>query len=375
MKKTLLSLALLGSFAGTAAAADVTLYGIADLGLTYSYSDADDGTGSTNSFSMTSGNQSGSRFGLRGSEDLGNGLKVGFVLENGFSADTGTLGQGSRLFGRQATVSLSGDFGEVAFGRTGQLNSGLGTYGLTGNMSPFGSSFAGSVEISTYMVGATRVDNSITYKSPTFAGTTVYAQYSLNSNTREEYDEGKSATNRYGALGATYANGPFKAVLVADWYNWSTQAYADPDDGFSVTLGGSYDFEVVKAYLGVQYFDNMFQKSSGQSTSDTYATIGIADNAFKGYGVMVGLDAPVAGGTAMVAFGYADGEAAETLTTTTAQNEFTRIGGSVGYVYPFSKRTNVYAVGAYYQDKFTTVAGTETKPAEGQVTVGIRHRF
>ena len=81
---------------------------------------------------------SGSRFGLKGTEDLGNGMKVGFVLENGFSADSGTLGQDSRLFGREAQVTLYGDFGQVSFGRLGAMIGGNGTYALFGAVvSPF----------------------------------------------------------------------------------------------------------------------------------------------------------------------------------------------------------------------------------------------
>ena len=69
---------------------------------------------------MDSGVNSATRFGLRGSEDLGNGLKVGFKLENGFSSDSGKLGE-DRLFGREATVNVSGDFGTVYMGRLGTL--------------------------------------------------------------------------------------------------------------------------------------------------------------------------------------------------------------------------------------------------------------
>lgn len=101
MKKTLIALAAMSAFAaaGTAAAADVTLYGKADLGLHYTYNKVD-GQDAVNSFDMKSGQNAGSRFGLKGTEDLGNGTKVGFILENGFNADDGTMGQDSRLFGR-----------------------------------------------------------------------------------------------------------------------------------------------------------------------------------------------------------------------------------------------------------------------------------
>lgn len=128
MKKTLAALAVLGAFAaGSAYAADVTLYGVVDLGLKYTHSDSDiKGEDATDKLEMASGMQSGARFGLKGTEDLGNGYKVGFVLENSFSADDGTLGNSGRLFGRESQVNLSGAFGEISFGRVGQLTSGNG---------------------------------------------------------------------------------------------------------------------------------------------------------------------------------------------------------------------------------------------------------
>ena len=128
MKKTLAAVAVLGAFAtGSVAAADVTLYGVVDYSLKYSRVDSDKANeDAVNNFEMASGAQSGSRFGLKGVEDLGNGMRVGFVLENGFSADDGSLLQGSRLFGRESQVFVNGAFGEVSFGRVGQLVSGNG---------------------------------------------------------------------------------------------------------------------------------------------------------------------------------------------------------------------------------------------------------
>ena len=109
MKKTLAALAVLGAFAGSAMAADVTVYGIVDVGVKYVHSDPDDSTkATTDSFTMAAGNQSGNRFGLKGVEDLGNGYKVGFKLENGVSTDDGTLGQDGRLFGREAALTVYG---------------------------------------------------------------------------------------------------------------------------------------------------------------------------------------------------------------------------------------------------------------------------
>lgn len=374
-KKTLAAVAVLGAFAGSALAADVTLYGVVDLGLKYTHVDPDDGTSSTDNLEMKSGGQSGSRFGLKGSEDLGDGLKVGFVLENGFDADTGSLGNNGRLFGREAQVNLSGAFGEVSFGRVGQLTSGNGTYGLAGALTPFGTSFAGSVESSTYFVGYSRMDNTITYKSPSFAGLNVYAQYSFDVNSKGSVadTEGKSSANRYYALGATYANGGLKLVGTVDGYNWSTKRFGkDVDDGYAVTFGGSYDFQVAKAYVGMQYFDNMYKTTADdKDTSDSFAKVGAGiDGQIEGYGVTVGADAPVMGGTAMLAVGYTDTEATE------GAAESTRYGASVGYTYSLSKRTNVYGVAAWYQDKIENVAGKEDRdPSTATVYVGLRHKF
>lgn len=85
MQKTLAALAVCGAFAGSAMAADVTLYGILDTGVGYSHVDFDGQKEKTDNFSMMAGQASGSRWGLKGTEDLGNGLTVGFILESGLS--------------------------------------------------------------------------------------------------------------------------------------------------------------------------------------------------------------------------------------------------------------------------------------------------
>lgn len=83
---------------------------------------------------MVSGQYIGSRFGIKGSEDLGNGYKAGFVLESNIKTDDGSLGQGGRLWGREARVYLSGDFGEVSFGRVGPIVGGNGPYARFGHV-------------------------------------------------------------------------------------------------------------------------------------------------------------------------------------------------------------------------------------------------
>ena len=287
----------------------------------------------------------------------------------------------------------------------------LGSYGITGNLSPFGTSWSGAVEGSTFMVGYGRMDNTITYKSPEFAGVRVYAQYSFDGNTKDEWTdsytvdgktysdslsgtEGKSSATRYAAIGATYGIGGLNLVATVDWYNWSnayTQAFegttadngkwvhdGDVDDGYAITLGGSYDFQVVKAYLGAQYYDNMFAGSSNADEAIDLAKIGFGtDYQFKGYSVMAGVDAPLFGGTGMFAVGYADVEATD-CDADEEKPEMTRWGVSAGYTYPLSKRTNVYGVAAWYQDSIDNedgVKGVDRDPSNAILFVGMRHKF
>lgn len=181
MKKTLAALSVLGAFAGSSLAADVTLYGVIDTGLVYQHADADlPDVDTVDTFQMKSGVTAGSRFGLKGTEDLGNGLKIGFVLENGFVSDTGSFTQNNRLFGREAQLNLSGAFGTVAFGRMGSLASGNGTFGLLGSLSPFGTSWGEyAANASTVMSGFDRYDNTVTYATPAFAGFKAYASIRL----------------------------------------------------------------------------------------------------------------------------------------------------------------------------------------------------
>ena len=111
-KKSLIAVAVLGATAFSVQAADVTMYGKVDLGLQYKSSEVTVGDKTMvdeDTFSMENGRNSASRFGIKGSEDLGNGMKVSFQLENGFKADSGEFKTSGKLFDRQATVALSSD--------------------------------------------------------------------------------------------------------------------------------------------------------------------------------------------------------------------------------------------------------------------------
>ena len=391
MKKTLAAVAVLGAFAGSALAADVQLYGIVDTGLAYVHGDADGLGEDFDSFSMESGQGSGSRWGIKGTEDLGNGLTVGFILEDGFNSDDGS--ESGVMFNRESSIFLQGGFGKIAFGRMGALNNGQSSWAKIGMINAFGTSYGEyTARADRVLTTAAQWDNMIAYETPDFAGFKVYAQYGMG-NAVADYDseENESSSDRFYAIGATYNNGPFAAYLAVDSINyasWSNNADGlgndggskDVDDSLTVTLGGSYDFEVVKLYLGAQYFDEMKLSTLGGIIADVETPF---DNEkIKGYGVTFSGDAPLWGGKALFGLGYVDAEASDNFEDNNVNEsfDFKRYVVSVGYDYPFSKRTDVYAVASYMQDQYESTSGTADKvkdadPSSYSFIVGLRHRF
>lgn len=124
---------VLGTFSAGCAATPAEIYGVLDYGMSLVNRHNVDGS-HANAAQMMSGQYIGSRFGLKGAEDLGNGLKVGYVLESGIGADTGTLGQNNRLFGRDARLYVEGDFGHIGVGRMGSMVGGNGPYARFGHV-------------------------------------------------------------------------------------------------------------------------------------------------------------------------------------------------------------------------------------------------
>ena len=382
MKKTLAALAVMGAFGATSAfAADVTLYGLVDYGFNYQHIDGDVASvDAADNFKMMSGQNSGSRFGLKGTEDLGNGLKVIFQLENGFNGDDGTFNSSGKLFDRQATLALAGSFGEVAFGRMGQLASALGSYGLLGTTSPFSSGWQDLTGMKFVQAkGHTRYDNMVTYKTPTFAGFNAFAQYSFgnsgNKDTAVEWAEGKASADRYYGLGATYKTQNLYLVGIVDSVNYGskqTVGTKDLDDALTVTLGGNYNFGFMTTYAAFQYFDNALgvgQKEIGESSME--AASQFSANGAEGYSVALGVGVPAFGGTAKAHVGYVDAED----TKDSDLLEMTRWNVAVGYEYSLSKRTSVYTSAAYMQDKYEKKGARDEEPSAVEVTAGMIHRF
>ena len=383
MKKTLAAVAVLGAFAGSALAADVQLYGIVDMGLNYTHIDGDNAYEDIDSFEMKSGQQSGSRFGLKGTEDLGNGLTVGFVLENGFTADDGV--DSSTFFDRESMLFLQGSFGKLAFGRIGSFNQGQGSFSKIGMLTPFGTSFGDYVaQAGNVFASSTRYANSIVYETPSFAGFQVTAMYSMG-NTNNDGTENESDTDRYYGIAATYKNGPAAAYLAVDSTNYKSFGVAngsDMEDSLTVTLGGSWDFEVAKVYLGAQYFDEIQVSSIGGIIDNSSASFNGADSSslkITGYSVSLGADAPLAGGKLMAAVAYVDAEQSDFQEDygNAGKFDFTRWVISAGYDYPLSKRTNVYGVMSYMDDELEGKGSNNAdwNPNAYTFMIGMRHKF
>jgi len=155
---------------GAANAQSVTLYGLIDTGIEYVSHANVNGNGLTRIPSVTG--TLPSRWGLRGAEDLGNGMKAVFTLESGFNTDTGTSGQGGRLFGRQAWVGLASDYGTVTLGRQYSM-----VFLSLADADILGPSQYAIGSLDAYIPNA-RTDNTIAYKG-TFSGLTVGATYSF----------------------------------------------------------------------------------------------------------------------------------------------------------------------------------------------------
>ena len=386
MKKTLAAVAVLGAFAGSALAADVQLYGIVDTGFLYTHTDTDKaGADAVDKLEMKSGMASGSRFGFKGTEDLGNGLKVGFVLENSFDSDTGALNKSGLLFHREASLFLEGSFGKLAMGRIGSINNGVSSWGKYGMISAFGTSFTDySAQAGTFAMGAGMWDNMVAYQTPTFAGFTAYAQYGIGNSVKNYGSvENESSSNRYYALGATYANGPLNLYAAVDSINyasWNNDTAAQPgdvDDSLTVTIGGNFDFEVLTLFAGAQYFDEIdASKTSGILGTTEGLRTGFAGK-LEGWGLGVSAKIPAGPGVALVGVGYVDAEAAGSVAPANEKDELTRWVVSAGYDYPFSKRTDVYVVATYMQDslKFTAPAAQDQDPYVFGAMVGLRHKF
>jgi predicted porin len=170
MKRSLCILGLLMAASPWAVAQSVTIYGVMDVPVEHVTDVAPDGSGNTRIPSLTGSVPS--RLGFRGSEDLGDGLRAVFTLEMGFAPNTGSLNQGGRVFGRQAFVGLSGNWGSFTLGRQYTM-----LFWSLLDSDILGPNLYGSGSLDNYIPNA-RADSALAYRG-TFGGFTVGATYSL----------------------------------------------------------------------------------------------------------------------------------------------------------------------------------------------------
>jgi len=352
MKKSLLALAVLGAFTGIASAqTSVTIYGVADAGITRQ----DNGVSVVNR--LDSGNQSGSRLGFKGTEDLGGGLSGQFVLEQGFNIDTGSVSDATRgAFNRQAYVGLTGPFGQVRLGRQKTV-----MYDALDAIDPFRISNRSGIDrlFLRNVGGAGRADNQISYFTPTFVpGLTGQITYALGEQTNNQAGRSMGASLNYAAgplfvtLDYLLVHNNFLARQAPVAPQTAANAPFFPDQTARGTLlGATYDFGVAKAHAAFGTEKGGFAGLNRRTDARDY---------------MVGATIPF--GASAVQVDYVKKQ--DRLGNGDAKQY------AAGYTYALSKRTNFYSSFTFTdQDAIAYVAGTVPNQIDRVINVGVRHTF
>lgn len=337
MKKHLAALAALTGFAGIASAqSNVALFGLVDLGIQQTRLSP-----GPSKLELASGLQSGSRWGLKGTEDLGGGLSASFKLESGFDASTGAPGQGGRAFGRQAWVGLNGSFGSLKLGR--QYTP---LFGVLDTVDPFdmGITGDGSGIGAVFRSGGVRTDNTVNYSIPNFHGLSGEVAYSFGEVA------GSTSAGRQIGVGLTYEGGPL--TLVFGHHNQNLVAGTAPAGNSKTTaVGGMYDLKAVK--LHAAYAVN--KDNNGVAT-----TVDSRDS-------MLGVSAPVGALSLLAAYIHHG----DHLTARANANYW-----QLGATYDLSKRTNLYASYSTIRNDSAGATGSGVAGADIRwLNAGIRHRF
>jgi len=390
MKKSLLALAALSMFATVAQAqSSVTLYGIVDVGINLNTN-----AGGSHLYNESSGVIQGSRWGLRGTEDLGGGLKALFVLENGFDVTNGKSGQGGLEFGRQAYVGLDSPYGKVTLGR--QYDSVVDYVGVLGVASQWAGYIAAHVGDMDNFNNGQRVNNAVKFTSPNFNGFTFGGLYSLGGVA------GDYTRNQIWSAGAGYTRGPLVlGVAYLNVRNPNVSLFGNANSGTvnpataNITspiysgLGSAHTYRVIgaggaytigAATVGATY-SNIQWSNLGSNFASAFAgqtmTFNNAEINFK-YQV-----------TPALLVGAAYDYTRENSVNGADAARWHQ--GEAGLDYFLSKRTDIYAIGVYQHTTGQTVnaAGTRLTTAvaalnnltpssnSNQFTarIGIRHKF
>jgi len=387
MKKTLVALAALATVGAAFAQSTVTLYGKIDWEVVSKRATTAAGVNSNAGLQVNSAGLSGSRWGMKGSEDLGGGMTAIFDLQGGFDVTTGQTAQcgginvtsvnaciaagaataatgatgvsAPRLFGRQAFAGLKGGFGQLTVGRQyAPYDNAFGSVdaqGYTSN-SAMGSVWAAGGHADAGVPG--RVDNQITYFTPAMSGFNAQLSWAPG----EDAAPGISA-GRYFGIGLGYGNGPLNIQFATESMksrsiaNALAAALGTPGAVTGVGTGGvgtsdawiigaSYDLQVAKPYFAYGHASN---------------AVNTKDKSWS-----LGATAPL--GPVTLSGGYA--RETSTLAGAVASSNSRGFGGQA--VYNLSKRTNVYGE---FMALRTTAAGAATSGKSSQYGVGMRHDF
>lgn len=384
MKKLLISVAAPFALATTAhAQSSVTLYGIIDAGIAYT-----NNSGGHSQFQASSGNLQGGRWGLRGSEDLGGGMKTIFVLENGFNVFNGKLNQGGAEFGRQAYVGVSSNrFGTVTLGRQyDPIQDYVWQYQAAMTWAVFGAIHPGDLDNQN---GSNRMNNSVKFRSVSYSGLTFGGAYSLGGIA------GDVTRNQIWSVGANYAHGPFSAGIAFLDARDPNYSYFGNTPSASTTASNMSASRVYSGYASAKSEQIFIAGASYQIDAATISAT-YSNTQFKDIGALAGLPAVGAGGDAkfhdaelnvrymvrpnfLIGVGY-------NYTKGYGVNDAQYQQGVLGTDYFLSKRTDLYADVVYQHASGTDSTGTRAvaqitdlsaSSTQNQVLaiVGIRHKF
>lgn len=347
----------------------VTLYGILDAG--YLYTNYGNG-GSVSE--IADGIQSQSRFGVRGSEALGAGITAAFTLEGGIAIDTGQSQQAGRLFGRQAWAALQHRTGELRLGR----QYGVGYEYFLANTSPFGTTFrdAGTGNVFSSAAGRLILDNVAMVRTGSFGGFSGAVGYSFNTNGTEVVPSGNNLSGWTGGL--RYQSPTLYAAATYERFNCPDNATGTTfngcnavthDDQQQFQVGGSFAFWLVRVYA-------MYAREEDQFTMVAVAPSRKADL------YQAGVSAKLLGGEVLLSYQRRDDDFNADLDV-----------WGLGYTYPLSRRTNLYAFvsdtaadstpttqlvagGVIAREGYTPAQVTAYRDRDRtMIGVGLRHQF
>jgi predicted porin len=389
------------------AQSNVTLYGLIDSGFNYTNNVQTARTASGlqggHQFAMIEGGSAGlqgSRWGLRGTEDLGGGLKALFVLESGFYSNNGALNQGGAEFGRQAYVGMSHTLGTVTIGR--QYDPVVDLYGPFLAAPQWGGYMASHPSDLDNALNSRRINNSIKFRSTSYRGLTVEAMMNLGGTA------GSFANNWIWGAGAGYVAGPFSiGAGYLNIRNPNTSFFgANPNAGpaTSNNLGGfgsatsAQSNPVFAGYASARRLE-IAAAGAGMNIGAANINVAYSNTRFEDMGSASGPNTLGYRGTA--AFNNIEVNAKYQFTPALLAGvayDYTRNGGaggkgganynlfSAGIDYFLSKRTDVYTVAVYEKASGTDSLGQgtvaqitgltpSTNDKQVSLRIGIRHKF